>query len=275
MSEFCIIGYGVLGKGIFKSLSLKYPIKVYNRNKNKIQNLKKNKKFENIDEVFKNSKIIFFSVKNEEAIKFHLKKIKDKKLFKNKVYVNLSTISYIESKKFYKFAKSHNSDWIECPTLGNPESLLKKNMPFLYSGKKNKKVIEILKNLGNIKFLKKIEEPQILKIIHNTICANLMICMADAFLICKKNQINNKTIIDMLLSSGFVSPLIRNKIKKFKSGYSISFSYINMLKDLKIFKNSKLNYSEILSHIYPIYKKYNVRTFNKDSSYIIEKIINK
>ena len=54
-------------------------------------------------------------------------------------------------------------------------------MPFLYSGKKNKKVIEILKSIGNIKFFKKIEEPQILKIIHNAICANLMVCLADAF----------------------------------------------------------------------------------------------
>ena len=79
----------------------------------------------------------------------------------------------------------------------------------------------------------------------------------------------------MLLGSGFVSPLVRNKIKKFKNGYSISFSYINMLKDLEIFNKSKLNYSEILSHIYPIYKKYNYKTFNKDSSYIIKKILNK
>ena len=146
-------------------------------------------------------------------------------------------------------------------------------MPFLYAGKKNKKVIKILKIIGNIKFFEKIEHPQILKIIHNSICANIMICMADAFLISKKNKINDKLLIDMFLNSGFVSPLIKNKIKKVKEGYSVSFSYQNMLKDLKIFNDSKLNYTKILSRIYPIYKKYNKQTKYKDSSYIIKKIL--
>ena len=53
--------------------------------------------------------------------------------------------------------------------------------------KKIKKV-EILKIIGNIKYLK-IDDPQILKIVHNAICANIMICVADAFLIAKKNKI--------------------------------------------------------------------------------------
>ena len=146
-------------------------------------------------------------------------------------------------------------------------------MPFLYAGKKNKKVIKILKIIGNVKFFKKIEHPQILKIIHNSICANIMICMADAFLISKKNNIGDKLLIDMFLNSGFVSPLIKNKIKKVKKGFSVSFSYHNMLKDLKIFNDSKLNYTKILSHVYPIYKKYNKQTKYKDSSFIIKKIL--
>lgn len=273
MNETCIIGYGKLGRKVFEALSLKEKIKIYNRTKFKLRNIKKNKKFKDIDELFEKSKIIIFLVKNEDAIKFYLNKLKNKKLLKNKVFVNLSTISYIESKKFSGFAKSYDSDWIECPTLGNPEALAKNNMPFLYAGKKNKKVIRILENIGNIKFFKKIEHPQILKIIHNTICANIMVCMADAFLISKKNKIEDNFLIDMLLSSGFVSNLIINKINKVKKGYSVSFSYLNMLKDLKIFSNSKLNYTKILSRVYPIYKKYNIKTEHKDSSYIIQRIL--
>ena len=273
MNEICIIGYGTLGRKVFEAITLKEKIKIYNRTKVKLRNIQKIKKFDNIDELFTKSKIIIFLVKDEEAIKFYFKKLKNKKLLKNKVFVNLSTISYIESKKFDKFAKSHNSDWIESPTLGNPQSLANNNMPFLYAGKKNIKVIKILKIIGNIKFFRKIEHPQILKIIHNSICANIMICMADAFLISKKNKINDKLLIDMFLNSGFVSPLIKNKIKKVKEGYSVSFSYQNMLKDLKIFNDSKLNYTKILSRIYPIYKKYNKQTKYKDSSYIIKKIL--
>jgi len=273
MNEICIIGYGTLGRKVFEALSLKEKIKIYNRTKAKLRNVKKNKKFDNIDELFTKSKIIIFLVKDKNAIRFYFNKLRNKKLLKNKIFVNLSTISYIESRKFDKFAKSHNSDWIESPTLGNPQSLANNNMPFLYAGKKNIKVIKILKIIGNIKFFRKIEHPQILKIIHNSICANIMICMADAFLISKKNKIDNNLLIDMLLDSGFVSPLIKNKIKKVKKGYSVSFSYNNMLKDLKIFSDSKLNYTKILSRVYPIYKKYNKGTEYKDSSFIIKKIL--
>jgi 3-hydroxyisobutyrate dehydrogenase-like beta-hydroxyacid dehydrogenase len=273
MNEICIIGYGTLGRKVFEALSLKEKIKIYNRTKVKLRNIKKNQKFDNIDELFTKSKIIIFLVKDENAIRFYFSKLRNKKLLKNKIFVNLSTISYIESRKFDKFAKSHNSDWIESPTLGNPQSLANNNMPFLYAGKKNKKVIKILKIIGNIKFFEKIEHPQILKVIHNSICANIIICMADAFLISKKNNINDKLLIDMFLNSGFVSPLIKNKIKKVKEGYSVSFSYQNMLKDLKIFNDSKLNYTKILSRIYPIYKKYNKQTKYKDSSFIIKKIL--
>tara|TARA_E500000178_G_C16997045_1_gene743727 strand:+ start:603 stop:1430 length:828 start_codon:yes stop_codon:yes gene_type:complete len=273
MNGISIIGYGSLGKKIFEALSVKEKVKVYNRTQTKLKKVNVNNKFKTIDELFEKSKIIIFLVKNEEAIKFYFNKLKNKKLLKNKIFVNLSTISHIASKEFDKFTKSQNSAWIESPTLGNPESLAKKNMPFLYAGKKNKRVIKLLKSIGNIKYFNTIDHPQILKIIHNAICANIMICMADAFLISKKNKINDKFLIDMLLNSGFVSPLIKNKIKKYRSGYSVSFSYLNMLKDLKIFKKSQLNYSKILSHGHGIYEKFNVNTANKDSSFIIKKIL--
>ena len=70
----------------------------------------------------------------------------------------------------------------------------------------------------------------------------------------KKKKIENKFLIDMLLNSGFVSPLVKNKINKLKTDYSVSFSYTNMLKDLKIFDQSNFNYSETLSRVYKIFK---------------------
>ena len=177
--------------------------------------------------------------------------------------------------KLEKFVNKYNSKWIESPTLGNPEALSKKKMVFLYAGEKNQKVINFLKNMGNIKFYNKIHYPQILKIVHNNICANIMISMADAFLISKRNQIDRKSTLDMILNSGFVSPLVQNKMKKMNSGYKVSFAYQNMLKDLKIFEDSKFNYTEILSNTFNIFNKYKTNTKNKDSSIIIDKISKK
>ena len=72
MNEICIIGYGALGKKVFETLSLsqKERIKIYNRTKVKLKNVKKDKKYDNIEELFRKSKIIFFLVKDANAIKF-------------------------------------------------------------------------------------------------------------------------------------------------------------------------------------------------------------
>ena len=99
-----------------------------------------------------------------------------------------------------------------------------------------------------------------------------MISLGDAFLISKKNNIKNKIMFEMILNSGFVSPLVTNKINKIKSGYKVSFAYENMLKDLGIFKNSNFNYTETLSKTYQIFKKFNFNTRIKDSSLIIKNI---
>tara|TARA_Y100000590_G_scaffold466756_1_gene643228 strand:- start:694 stop:1524 length:831 start_codon:yes stop_codon:yes gene_type:complete len=273
MKYHCVIGYGSLGRKIFEALSKKdEKIKIFNRSQKKLLKVNSKKKFRNTEESFKNSKIIFFILKDHSAINYFFNKIKNKKFLQNRIFVNLSTITYKNAIKFSEFAKKNKSKWIEAPTLGNPEALKKRKMFFLYSGPKNKIVIKILNKIGYMKFYKKIHYPQILKIIHNAICANIMISLGDAFLISKKNNIKNKIMFDMILNSGFVSPLVTNKINKIKSGYKVSFAYKNMLKDLGIFKNSKFNYTEILSKTYQKFKKFNFNTKNKDSSLIIKKI---
>lgn len=273
MQYHCIIGYGILGKNIFKILSKdNKKIKLFNRIQEKIKKLGKKKVFNNVLEVFKESKIIFFIVKDHKSIDFFFNKIKDKNILKKKIFVNLSTITYKNSIRFSKFAQKLQSKWIEAPTLGSVESLAKKNMFFFYYGQKNKIVIKYLKKIGKIKFCKNIHHPQILKIIHNSICANIMISLGDAFLISKKNKIPNQAIIQMITNSAFFSPLVRNKIKKVKNNYKISFAYNNMLKDLKIFKNSNFIKTNTLSRTYQIYNEHKKMTDKKDSSFIIKKI---
>ena len=71
---------------------------------------------------------------------------------------------------------------------------------------------------------------------------------------------------------GTVEPFKKNSFVRTHIGWNkIEFDEQN--KDLKIFNDSKLNYTKILSRIYPIYKKYNKQTKYKDSSYIIKKIL--
>ena len=273
MKNFCIIGYGTLGRKIFEVLSQENDrIKVFNRSQKKLAHVSLDKKFTSIDDAFKHSEIIFFIVKDHKSIEYFFKKIKNKELLKKKIFVNISTITYNESIKLNNFANKNNSKWIEAPTLGSVETLLKKNMFFLYAGPKNISVIQILKKIGKLNFFKQIHHPQILKIIHNSRCANIMITLGDAFLIAKRNNILNKTMSKMLSNSAFFSPLIKNKLKKINTGFQVSFSYTNMLKDLRIFNNSNFHKTEILMQTFKIFNKFNIKTKNKDSSYIIKKI---
>jgi 3-hydroxyisobutyrate dehydrogenase-like beta-hydroxyacid dehydrogenase len=76
----------------------------------------------------------------------------------------------------------------------------------------------------------------------------------------------------MFANSAFFSPLVKNKIKKIRNNYKISFSYNNMLKDLKIFKNSNFCRTNTLSRTYQIYNKFKKTGGKKDSSFIIKKI---
>jgi len=94
MQYHCIIGYGILGKNIFKILSKgNKKIKLFNRTQEKIKNLGKKKVFNNVHEVFKESKIIFFIVKDHKSIDFFFNIIKDKNILKKKILFNISNIN--------------------------------------------------------------------------------------------------------------------------------------------------------------------------------------
>ena len=61
----------------------------------------------------------------------------------------------------------------------------------------------------------------------------------------------------MFKYSAFYSPLIRNKIPKYlKNKYEVSFSYYNLIKDLKLFNKLSKNRNMTLNLTYKIFKKY-------------------
>ena len=85
MKNFCIIGYGTLGRKIFEVLSQENDrIKVFNRSQKKLAHVSLDKKFTSIDDAFKHSEIIFFIVKDHKSIEYFFKKIKNKELLKKK-----------------------------------------------------------------------------------------------------------------------------------------------------------------------------------------------
>ena len=64
MKYHSVVGYGILGKNIFESLSKNdEKIKIFNRSQKKLKKISLNKKFKSNEELFENSEIIFFILK--------------------------------------------------------------------------------------------------------------------------------------------------------------------------------------------------------------------
>ncbi len=271
------LGFGILGSLLFeKFLKINKSLLIYNRSLKKLKNIRKKVICSNPNELFNKSKIIFIILRDDKSIKNIFSKIKSNNLEK-KIFINLSTNSFLFSKKIFYFLKKRNSTWVDAPILGSTEALQNNNLTFLYAGKKIKLVQKMLKKVGRIIHYKQPCVSQILKLCHNAVCGQIMISMGEILKIANKYKINEKLFFEMFEESAFYSSLVRNKLLKFRqNNYKPSFSYFNMMKDLKLFNDTlKMTKNLNLSMSYKMYKKfYNKNIINKDSSYI-SKLIKK
>lgn len=270
------VGYGLLGKIIFhRFYKLNKKIKIYNRSIKKISSLNKNNKVSDVSKIFSENKIIFLILYDDKSLLSILNKIKKNQL-KDKILVNLTTISYKVSKFLSSKFNNSSTIWIDAPIMGSIEAAKKNKLTFLYSGKKNLTVIKYLKLIGKIIFYNQKSASQFLKLCHNSICSMIMIGIGEIFYLSRKHKINKKLSLEMIKNSAFNSPLVAAKIPKYKkNNFEPSFTYFNMLKDLSYMKNLVQKDSFLTNKTYKIFKKrYKIKYKNKDTSFISKIIEN-
>jgi len=270
------LGFGILGKLLFEKIkSFQKDILLFNRSTNKIKGNNKQYLCDNVNALFSNSKIIFLILYDDNSIKNVFNKI-NKENLKNKILVNLTTNSYKFSHKYFYYFKKRKTIWIDAPILGSIEALKKNKLVFLYSGKRIKKVSNILNTVGKIIYYKKPCISQILKLSHNAVCGQLLVSIGEILKIASNHSIHDKIVFDMFKFSAFYSPFIRNKIPKYlKNKYEVSFSYYNLMKDLKLFNRLSKDESMTLNSTYKIFKKFYRPNFLKyDCSIIVKAIKN-
>jgi len=268
------LGFGILGKLLFEKIKLfQKDILLFNRSTNKIKGKNKQYLCDNVNVLFSNSKIIFLILYDDNSIKSVFSKISKENL-KNKILVNLTTNSYKFSHKYFFYFKKRETIWIDAPILGSVEALKKNKLTFLYSGKRIKKISNILNTIGKIIYYKKPGISQLIKLSHNAVCGQLLISIGEILKIARNHSIHEKIIFDMFKYSAFYSPLIRNKIPKYlKNKYEVSFSYYNLIKDLKLFNKLSKNRNMTLNSTYKIFKKFYKPNFSKYDCSIITKAI--
>ena len=258
-SNIGFIGLGNMGKPIFDNLNKNFSnIFCFDKDTSK---LKKNNFSSSLIEIFEKCKIIIFCIESNEQI---IDIIKENKIKKNTVIVDLTSSLPDLTKKISSYLKRFDSHYIDAGMSGGASGASNGTLTLMLGGSKTicKKIDFILKTFAkNIFYLGKSGNGHLMKLLHNSVCHSIFLINCEILNIAKSYGITDTDVIDVFNKSNARSYISESRFPnnilngKFNGKSSIK----NLKKDLKminlILKNSKskkkyteLSY-EILSKI--------------------------
>lgn len=259
------IGLGAMGNPMaFNLIKAGFALNIYNRTSSKIQNLKSlgANSFDNIKELVKNSEIIFLMLSNGEAVREVLTSkngILDS-LSENKIIVDMSTISPLDSKEFYSLVKEKNCDYIDAPVSGSIGAAIAKQLIILVGGEEKAKEIckPYFEALGRatIDFGENSNGTSA-KLSINMLLGVFTQAMAESIIFSQKLGLDKEKVFEMISLSGMNTPLFQAKKESFsRNEFPSAFALELMSKDLGLLKqmidncNLNLPLSEISNETY-------------------------
>jgi len=259
------IGLGAMGNPMaFNLIKAGFALNIYNRTSSKIQNLKSlgANSFDNIKELVKNSEIIFLMLSNGEAVREVLTSkngILDS-LSENKIIVDMSTISPLDSKEFYSLVKEKNCDYIDAPVSGSIGAAIAKQLIILVGGEEKAKEIckPYFEALGRatIDFGENSNGTSA-KLSINMLLGVFTQAMAESITFSQKLGLDKEKVFEMISLSGMNTPPFQAKKESFsKNEFPSAFALELMSKDLGLLKqmidncNLNLPLSEISNETY-------------------------
>ncbi|MCT7605076.1 NAD(P)-dependent oxidoreductase [Aliarcobacter butzleri] len=259
------IGLGAMGNPMaFNLIKAGFALNIYNRTSSKIQNLKSlgANSFDNIKELVKNSEIIFLMLSNGESVREILTSkngILDS-LSENKIIVDMSTISPLDSKEFYSLVKEKNCDYIDAPVSGSIGAAIAKQLIILVGGEEKAKEIckPYFEALGRatIDFGENSNGTSA-KLSINMLLGVFTQAMAESITFSQKLGLDKEKVFEMISLSGMNTPLFQAKKESFsRNEFPSAFALELMSKDLGLLKqmidncNLNLPLSEISNETY-------------------------
>lgn len=259
------IGLGAMGNPMaFNLIKAGFALNIYNRTSSKIQNLKSlgANSFDNIKELVKNSEIIFLMLSNGEDVREVLTSkngILDS-LSENKIIVDMSTISPLDSKEFYSLVKEKNCDYIDAPVSGSIGAAIAKQLIILVGGEEKAKEIckPYFEALGRatIDFGENSNGTSA-KLSINMLLGVFTQAMAESITFSQKLGLDKEKVFEMISLSGMNTPLFQAKKESFsRNEFPSAFALELMSKDLGLLKqmidncNLNLPLSEISNETY-------------------------
>ena len=254
-SNIGFVGLGNMGKPIFNHLITKFSnIFCFDKDLSK---LKKNEFSSSLIEIFEKCKIIIFCVESNEQI---IDIIKENKIKKNTVIVDLTSSLPDLTKKISSYLKKHESHYIDAGMSGGASGATNGTLTLMLGGSKTicKKIDYILKTFAkNIFYLGKSGNGHMMKLLHNSVCHSIFLINCEILNIAKSYGITDTNVIDVFNKSNARSYISESRFPnnilngKFNGKSSIK----NLKKDLKminlILKNSKSKkrYTELSNEI--------------------------
>jgi len=241
MTKIGIIGTGMLGNAVgLHLLKLGFDLTVYNRTKEKTNELKNNGAIvaDSPKSVAENSELVIIVVKDADVVKevaFGKNGIIDGN-HEGLVVADMSTINPVESKKISKKFLEHKIIKLDTPVMGGPNVAITGKLVLMASGDKNtfdrfKNVFEKIAN--KIFFLGEEGTAHLVKLSMNLQITMLALALAEGITLVRSANVDPKIFLDILNSTYFKTGMSENKAyKMIQDEFEATFTLANLKKDI-------------------------------------------
>ena len=236
-----IIGTGMLGEAVgLHLLDVGYEVIVFNRTKEKTENLKKNGAIvvESPKHVAENSDLVITVVKDADAVNDVIFGSSGVIIGKHDgmCIADMSTVNPNSSKEISKKVTTAGIDYLEIPVMGGPNVAIDGKLILMASGKKDifekfKKVFDAIAEqsfyLGNTGTAHSI------KLAMNLQISMLALSLSEGITLTKKAGFDPEIFLKILNSTYFKTGMSEGKAyKMIKENYEPTFTLANLKKDL-------------------------------------------
>ncbi|MDC0170378.1 NAD(P)-dependent oxidoreductase [Candidatus Nitrosopelagicus sp.] len=241
MMKIGIIGTGMLGEAVgLHLLDVGYEVIVFNRTKEKTENLKKNGAIvvESPKHVAENSDLVITVVKDADAVNDVIFGSSGVIIGKHDgmCIADMSTVNPNSSKEISKKVTTAGIDYLEIPVMGGPNVAIDGKLVLMASGRKDifekfKKVFDAIAEqsfyLGNTGTAHSI------KLAMNLQISMLALSLSEGITLTKKAGFDPEMFLKILNSTYFKTGMSEDKAyKMIKGSYEPTFTLANLKKDL-------------------------------------------
>lgn len=235
------IGLGLMGNPMAKNiLKAGFPLKVYNRTKEKTKNFVKlgvnsastpSNLAQDVDVVI----TMVTAAKDVEAVLFGKNGVVEKAK-KGLTVIDMSTVGPSAAKKIAQKLSNFQIDFIDAPVTGSTPKAITGELTIFVGGKEDifNKAKPVLSAMGaNIHYMGPVGSGQAIKLINNHLIATSIVALAEGILLADTMGLSRKKAGEVLKTVPAMSGFMNLRLPNFVNNkYPLLFSTANMRKDL-------------------------------------------